>query len=82
MALIGEEFEDFDKALNILGVVLSIRSKRNVLEIWIRDGSDEKLRIAVGEKLREAVQLNPENLTLHFKIHSKSLAVPFFSIFP
>jgi len=73
--LIGEEFEEDDKPFNVLGVVLSIRAKRNILEIWIRDGNDEKMRIGVGEKLREVLGLNPNNLTFYFKVHSKSLQV-------
>jgi translation initiation factor 4E len=73
--LIGEEFEEDKKEFAVLGAVLSIREKRNILEIWIRKGEDEQMRIGVGEKLREVLGLNPNNLTFYFKVHSKSLQV-------
>lgn len=47
LACIGEEFEDS----NVIGVVLSLRERRNLLEIWLKDKREgEKIRI--GEKLR------------------------------
>jgi len=69
--LIGEQFEE-EGQFNILGVCLSIRSKRNILELWLRDGKDEKLRLIVGEKLREILEMNPNNLTFFFKDNDKS----------
>ncbi len=74
MNLIGEQFED-DENFNIIGVCLSIRSKRNILEIWLRNGKDEKLRLIVGEKLREILDMNPNNLIFFFKDNEKSLKV-------
>jgi translation initiation factor 4E len=69
-ACVGEEFED----TNVIGVVLSLRERRNLLEIWIKDRREsEKLRI--GEKLRLILEMDPENLTFFFKEHSKSLEV-------
>lgn len=70
LACVGEEFED----TNVIGVVLSIRERRNLLEIWLRDRKEaEKLRI--GEKLRVVLEMDPNNLTFFFKEHSKSLTV-------
>ncbi|CAD8086744.1 unnamed protein product [Paramecium primaurelia] len=67
-ACIGEEFDDD----NVIGVVLSIRERRNLLEIWLKDRREsEKLRI--GEKLRVALEMDPNNLTFFFKEHNKSL---------
>jgi len=70
VACIGEEFEDS----NVIGVVLSLRERRNLLEIWLKDNREsEKLRI--GEKLRFVLELDPANLTFFFKEHFKSLEV-------
>jgi translation initiation factor 4E len=48
--------------------------KRNLLELWLKDRSEET-KIAIGEKLRIILGMNPENLTFYFKEHSKSLKV-------
>ena len=74
-SLIGEGLEDEEKPSNILGGVLSIRGKRDIIEIWVRDGKDEDLKIQIGEKIRDALNLNPNNLTYYFKVNSKSLIV-------
>ena len=37
LACIGEEFEDN----NVIGVVLSIRERRNLLELWIKERSED-----------------------------------------
>jgi len=76
--LIGEGLEDEEKPSNILGGVLSIRGKRDIIEIWVRDGKDEDLKIQIGEKIRDALSLNPNNLTFYFKVNSKSLIVSIF----
>ena len=70
LACIGEDFEDS----NVIGVVLSLRERRNLLEIWLKDTREgEKIRI--GEKLRVVLDMEPENLTFFFKEHNKSLTV-------
>jgi len=70
MACIGEQI---DKS-NIIGIVLSKRSKRNLLELWIKN-RDEDSKVKLGEKLRILLELDPQNLTFYFKEHSKSLQV-------
>jgi translation initiation factor 4E len=70
LACIGEEFENS----NVIGVVLSIRERRNLLEIWLRDRKESE-KIRIGEKLRIVLEMDPENLTFFFKEHSKSLTV-------
>ena len=75
LACIGEDFEDS----NVIGVVLSLRERRNLLEIWLRDRT-EKEKIRIGEKLRLVLNMDPENLTFFFKEHSKSLEVNNYSI--
>ena len=70
LACIGEEFEDS----NVIGVVLSLRERRNLLEIWLKDRKESE-KIRIGEKLRLVLDMDPENLTFFFKEHSKSLEV-------
>ncbi|CAK60075.1 unnamed protein product (macronuclear) [Paramecium tetraurelia] len=57
---------------NVIGVVLSIRERRNLLEIWLKDRKESE-KIRIGEKLRVALEMDPNNLTFFFKEHSKSL---------
>lgn len=46
LALIGEEFDDY----NIVGILLSTRSKKNLIELWVKDNCEEK-KLKIGEKL-------------------------------
>lgn len=69
-ACIGEQI-DSD---NVIGIVLSKRSKRNLLEFWIKN-REEDMKVKLGEKLRVFLELDPQNLTFYFKEHSKSLQV-------
>ena len=70
LACIGEQID----RNNIIGIVLSKRSKRNLLELWIKN-RDEESKVKLGEKLRILLELDPQNLTFYFKEHSKSLQV-------
>ena len=70
LACVGEQI---DKS-NIIGLVLSKRNKRNLLELWIKN-RDEDSKVRLGEKLRVLLDLDPQNLTFYFKEHSKSLQV-------
>mgnify|MGYP000847615924 FL=1 len=72
---LSEELEEPNQELNVIGVACSVRAKRNILEVWLRDVRDSEKMIAAGEKLRVALNLMPENLTFYFKEHSKSLKV-------
>ena len=67
-ACIAEELND-----NVVGLVLSVRQKKNLIEIWLKNVNDEDDRIAIGEKLREILELEPQNLVFYFKEHQKSL---------
>ncbi len=58
----------------MIGVVLSLRERRNLLEIWMKDRRESE-KIRIGEKLRLVLDMDPENLTFFFKEHSKSLTV-------
>jgi len=74
LSCIGEQLEE-KKDIQVVGVVLSIRSKRNLLEIWLNNGHDDDKRIKIGERLREVLDLEPKNLTFYFKDHARSLQV-------
>ena len=67
-ACIAEEFGN-----NVVGLVLSVRQKKNLIEIWLKSSKNEDDRIRIGEKLREILELEPHNLVFYFKEHQKSL---------
>jgi translation initiation factor 4E len=66
-ACISEEFED----QNVIGLVLSVRQKKNLIEIWLKTAKNETDRIKTGEKIRELLELEPTNLVFYFKEHQK-----------
>lgn len=68
-ACVSEEFGDE----NVAGLVLSVRQKKNLIEIWLKNSQDEFDRIKIGEKIRELLELEPMNLVFYFKEHQKSL---------
>lgn len=68
-ALIGEEF----KNAGVIGVVLSVRQKKNLIEIWVKNADSEDSRIRAGEKIREVLELDPQHLVFYFKEHKRSL---------
>jgi len=68
MASIGELFEEPD----LVGIALSIRGQQDLLSIWNRDNSNEAVRFAIGEKLKEILKLSP-NTMLEYKKHTSSL---------
>ena len=50
-------------------------SKRNLLEIWIEHGANEKIKMQIGEKLKNILNMHSENLTFYYKNHDSSLKV-------
>lgn len=69
--MIGEQFEE----PRVIGLGLSLRTKERLLEIWLKDGRNEKVRTNVSNKLRQFLNLDPESVTLYFKEHQKSIKV-------
>jgi hypothetical protein len=61
----GEQFEE----PKIIGMGLSLRTKERLLEVWLKDGRNEKVRTNVSNKLRQVLNLDPENVTLYYKEH-------------
>lgn len=62
-ALIGEQFGE----PNIIGVSLSLRIKERLLQVWLSDGQNDKMRNAVSNKIRSVLSLDPLNVTLYYK---------------
>ena len=46
--VIGEMFEE----PKVIGLGLSLRTKERLLEVWIKDGRNEKVRTNVSNKIR------------------------------
>lgn len=65
---IGEAFESPD----MIGVGLSIRPKGIVLSVWNLNEESQSTRFAIGEKLKEIVQL-PQYATIEYKCHNMSM---------
>lgn len=68
-ALIGEQFEE----PNVIGASLSLRTKERLLMIWLKDGTNERVRTNVSNKLRHFLNLDPNSVTLYYKEHGKSI---------
>jgi translation initiation factor 4E len=62
-ALIGEQFEE----PNVVGLALSLRTKERLLEVWLKDGRNEKVRTNVSNKIRHFLNLDPTSVTLYYK---------------
>jgi len=61
-ACIGELFQEPD----IVGIMLSIRHREDLLSIWNYDHSKTEVRMAIGEKLREILNLD-ESTQIEYK---------------
>jgi translation initiation factor 4E len=54
-------------------MALSLRTKERLLEVWLKDGRNEKVRTGVSNKLRQVLNLDPDSVTLYYKEHQKSI---------
>lgn len=68
-ALLGEQFEE----PNVIGASLSLRTKERLLQVWLRDGRNDKVRTNVSNKIRHFLNLDPTCITLYYKEHQKSI---------
>jgi hypothetical protein len=57
----------------VIGANLSLRSREHLVQIWLKDGRDDKLRVNVGNKLRHFLNLDPSSVTLFYKQHVQSI---------
>ena len=71
----GEQFEE----PNVIGASLSLRTKERLLQVWLRDGRNDRVRTNVSNKIRHFLALDPANVTLYYKEHIKSIKVSPFS---
>lgn len=69
LSLISEQFEE----PRVIGMALSLRTKERLLEVWLKDGRNDKVRTNVSNKLRQVLNLDPDNVTLYYKEHQKSI---------
>ena len=65
MNKLGEQFEE----PKVIGMALSLRTKERLLEVWIKDGRNDKVRTNVSNKLRQVLNLDPDSVTLYYKEH-------------
>ena len=49
LAIIGEQFGGNP---NVIGISLSLKVKERLIQVWIADSKDEKLRTFVSNKVR------------------------------
>ena len=69
LALIGEQFGE----LNVIGVSLSLRAKEKLIQIWLKDAQDQKMRARVANRMRSFLNLGADMTTLYFKDHQNSI---------
>jgi len=69
LALIGEQFGE----LNVIGVSLSLRAKEKLIQIWLKDATDQKMKARVANRMRSFLNLGADMTTLYFKDHQNSI---------
>ena len=67
-SLIGEQFQE----PTILGTTLSIRGRETIIELWFDYNKNEKLKTAVGHKMKTILNLD-KNMMIYFKDNSLSI---------
>ncbi len=72
LAVVGEHFEGSEE--NVVGVLLSLRLKERLMEIWIKDGRNEKKRYEISRQLKVMLALDTEAM-IFYKPHNKSIEV-------
>ena len=68
LAVIGEQFDDGE---HICGVVVNIRTQQSRIGMWVRDGSNKKAFMSLGEQIKEILGLGPKKL--EFTTHSAAM---------
>ena len=56
LGVIGEQFEGSGE--NVIGALLSLRLKERLMEIWIKDGRNEKKRYEISRQLKIMLALD------------------------
>ena len=65
---LGEQFNDS----NFLGIVLSIRGRETVIEVWFDYKKNENVKSMIGKKIKEILDLEV-TFKLYFKENLKSI---------
>jgi len=68
-ALIGEQFEE----PKVIGASLSLRTKERLIQVWLKDGRNDRMRTNISNRMRHFLNLDPESVTLYYKEHMKSI---------
>lgn len=71
--MLGEQFEE----PKVIGLGLSLRTKERLVELWVKDGRNDKVKENISYGLRKILKLDPTNTTLYYKDHQKSIKVIF-----
>ena len=69
LALIGEQFGE----PNVIGVSLSLRTKEKLIQVWLKDASNQRMKALVSNRMRHFLKLDPDSTTLYFKDHQNSI---------
>ena len=69
LAIIGEQFGD----LSVVGISLSQRTKDRLIQVWLKDAQNPKVKAKVSNLMRHYLKLDPEFTTLYFKEHQNSI---------
>ena len=64
----------------MIGASLSLRTKERLLQVWLKDGRNERVRTNVSNKIRHFLALDPSNVTFYYKEHQKSIKVSYFEL--
>ena len=64
----------------MIGASLSLRTKERLLQVWLKDGRNERVRTNVSNKIRHFLALDPSNVTFYYKEHQKSIKVSYFEV--
>ena len=59
----------------MIGASLSLRTKERLLQVWLSDGRNDRVRTNVSNKIRHFLALDPNSITLYYKEHIKSIKV-------
>lgn len=72
LALAGELF---GSESSVTGVSLLTRGLKGeqMIQVWLKDASDEKIKSHVSNRMRHFMQLDPNSTTMYFKGHKDSI---------
>ena len=69
LALIGEHFGE----TGAIGANISFRTRDVLLQVWLKDARDPKVKAQASNRIRHCLKLDPTVCTLYFKAHQNSI---------